>query len=176
MEKPLDVVVSSGERILIIGENGSGKTTLIKLLLGQMKPSEGTIERADFNSVYIDQDYSMINHSLSVIQQAESFNWLPLPEHEVKTILSRFLFGKETWDKSCSVLSGGERMRLLLACLSITGKAPDIIILDEPTNNLDLQNIEILTNAIRDYKGTLLVISHDDVFSEEINIETRILL
>lgn len=175
-KKPLDVVVSSGERILIIGENGSGKTTLIKLLLGQMKPSEGTIERADFNSVYIDQDYSMINHSLSVIQQAESFNWLPLPEHEVKTILSRFLFGKETWDKSCSVLSGGERMRLLLACLSITGKAPDIIILDEPTNNLDLQNIEILTNAIRDYKGTLLVISHDDVFSEEINIETRILL
>ncbi|WP_407475290.1 ABC-F family ATP-binding cassette domain-containing protein [Elizabethkingia anophelis] len=175
-KKPLDVVVSSGERILIIGENGSGKTTLIKLLLGQMKPSEGIIERADFNSVYIDQDYSMINHSLSVIQQAESFNWLPLPEHEVKTILSRFLFGKETWDKSCSVLSGGERMRLLLACLSITGKAPDIIILDEPTNNLDLQNIEILTNAIRDYKGTLLVISHDDVFSEEINIETRILL
>lgn len=175
-KKPLDVVVTSGERILIIGENGSGKTTLIKLLLGQMKPSEGIIERADFNSVYIDQDYSMINHSLSVIQQAESFNWLPLPEHEVKTILSRFLFGKETWDKSCSVLSGGERMRLLLACLSITGKAPDIIILDEPTNNLDLQNIEILTNAIRDYKGTLLVISHDDVFSEEINIETRILL
>ena len=94
MEKPLDVVVSSGERILIIGENGSGKTTLIKLLLGQMKPSEGTIERADFNSVYIDQDYSMINHSLSVIQQAESFNWLPLPEHEVKTILSRFCLGK----------------------------------------------------------------------------------
>lgn len=175
-KKPLDVVVTSGERILISGENGSGKTTLIKLLLGQMKPSEGIIERTDFNSVYIDQDYSMINHSLSVIQQAESFNWLPLPEHEVKTILSRFLFGKETWDKSCSVLSGGERMRLLLACLSITGKAPDIIILDEPTNNLDLQNIEILTNAIRDYKGTLLVISHDDVFSEEINIETRILL
>ena len=86
------------------------------------------------------------------------------------------MFGKETWDKSCSVLSGGERMRLLLACLSIAGKAPDIIILDEPTNNLDIQNIEILTNAIRDYKGTLLVISHDDVFSEEINVETRIVL
>ncbi|OPB90888.1 ABC transporter ATP-binding protein [Elizabethkingia miricola] len=175
-KKPLDIVVTSGERILISGENGSGKTTLIKLLLGQLKSSEGIIERADFYSVYIDQDYSMIDHSLNVIQQAELFNLLPLPEHEVKTILNRFLFGKETWDKSCSVLSGGERMRLLLACLSIAGKAPDIIILDEPTNNLDIQNIEILTNAIRDYKGTLLVISHDDVFSEEINIETRIVL
>ena len=173
---PLDIVVTSGERILISGENGSGKTTLIKLLLGRLQTSEGNVERSDFYSVYIDQDYSMINHSLSVIQQAESFNQLPLPEHEVKTILNRFLFGKETWDKSCSVLSGGERMRLLLACLSIAGKAPDIIILDEPTNNLDIQNIEILTNAIRDYKGTLLVISHDDVFSEEINVETSIAL
>ncbi|MCL1665167.1 ATP-binding cassette domain-containing protein [Elizabethkingia ursingii] len=175
-KRPLDIVVTSGERILISGENGSGKTALIKLLLGRLQTSEGNVERADFYSVYIDQDYSMINHSLSVIQQAESFNQLPLPEHEVKTILNRFLFGKETWDKSCSVLSGGERMRLLLACLSIAGKAPDIIILDEPTNNLDIQNIEILTNAIRDYKGTLLVISHDDVFSEDINVETSIAL
>ncbi|PUB27516.1 ATPase subunit of ABC transporter with duplicated ATPase domains [Elizabethkingia sp. YR214] len=171
---PLDIIVTSGERILISGENGSGKTTLIKLLLGRVQTTEGSVERADFYSVYIDQDYSMINHSFSVIQQAESFNQLPLPEHEVKTILSRFLFGKETWDKFCSVLSGGERMRLLLACLSIAGKAPDIIILDEPTNNLDIQNIGILTNAIRDYKGTLLIISHDDVFSKEIDVETII--
>ncbi|AJW61845.1 putative ABC transporter ATP-binding protein [Elizabethkingia miricola] len=174
LEKPLDTIVTSGERILISGENGSGKTTLIKLLLGKLKPSEGIIERADFSAVYIDQDYSMIDHSLNVIQQAESFNRLPLAEHEVKTILNRFLFGKETWDKSCSVLSGGERMRLLLACLSIAGKAPDIIILDEPTNNLDIQNIEILTNAIRDYKGTLLVISHDDTFLREIDVENAI--
>ncbi len=65
-------------------------------------------------------------------------------------------------------------MRLLLACLSIKGKAPDIIVLDEPTNNLDIQNIEILTHALKDYKGTLLVVSHDDTFLKEINAETTI--
>ena len=94
-KKPLDIVITSGERILISGENGSGKTTLIKLLLGGLQISEGIIERADYYSVYIDQDYSMIDHSLNVIQQAESFNLLPLPEHEVKTILNRFCLGKK---------------------------------------------------------------------------------
>lgn len=64
--------------------------------------------------------------------------------------LNRFLFTKEDWDKACSALSGGERMRLMLCCLNIANQSPDIIILDEPTNNLDIQNIEILTNAIND--------------------------
>ncbi|EOR29217.1 ABC-F family ATP-binding cassette domain-containing protein [Elizabethkingia meningoseptica] len=169
-----DILVNSGNRIVIAGKNGSGKTTLIKLLLGLLEPSEGSIYQADFYPVYIDQDYSLLDLSLSVIQQVEAFNVMPLPDHEVKTILSRFLFTKETWDKSCSVLSGGERMRLLLACLSIKGKAPDIIVLDEPTNNLDIQNIEILTHALKDYKGTLLVVSHDDTFLKEINAETTI--
>jgi ATPase subunit of ABC transporter with duplicated ATPase domains len=73
-------------------------------------------------------------------------------------------------------LSGGERMRLMLCCLSIGNQSPDMIILDEPTNNLDIQNIEILTNAINDYQGTLLVISHDETFLEQINIKRKIAL
>lgn len=86
------------------------------------------------------------------------------------------MFTKEDWDKPCSALSGGERMRLLLCCLTINSKSPDIIILDEPTNNLDIQNVEILTAAINEYQGTLVVVSHDETFLEQINIERTISL
>jgi ATPase subunit of ABC transporter with duplicated ATPase domains len=86
----------------------------------------------------------------------------------VKIRLNRFLFAKDFWDKPCAVLSGGERMRLLLCCLTIAQQSPDIIVLDEPTNNLDIQNIEILTAAINEYQGTLIVVSHDRYFLEQI--------
>lgn len=97
-------------------------------------------------------------------------------EHELKTRLNRFLFTKDDWDKTCSALSGGEKMRLILCCLTISNQSPDMIILDEPTNNLDIQNIEILTAAITEYQGTLIVVSHDETFLENINIENTIQL
>ena len=118
----------------------------------------------------------MIDNSLSVYEQAERYNSSELKEHEVKIRLNRFLFTKEDWSKSCSVLSGGERMRLMLCCLTISSHAPDMIILDEPTNNLDIQNIEILTAAINEYQGTLLVVSHDESFLEQVMIESSIQL
>jgi ATPase subunit of ABC transporter with duplicated ATPase domains len=93
-----------------------------------------------------------------------------LEEHEIKIRLNRFLFTKEDWAKPCKALSGGERMRLILCCLTIANQSPDIIILDEPTNNLDIQNMEILTAAINSYHGTLLVVSHDKYFLEEVRI------
>jgi ATPase subunit of ABC transporter with duplicated ATPase domains len=133
-KKDLDCQINSGERIAIKGLNGSGKTTLIRIILGELEPTTGTVFRADNKSVYIDQDYSLINNQ--------------------------------------QTLSGGERMRLLLCCLTIGNQAPDIIILDEPTNNLDIQNIEILTAAINAYTGTLLVVSHDLHFLEQVNVES----
>ncbi|MCG8384447.1 MAG: ATP-binding cassette domain-containing protein, partial [Cytophagales bacterium] len=93
-----------------------------------------------------------------------------LQEHEIKIRLNRFLFVKDYWDKPCSVLSGGEKMRLMLCSLNIANQAPDMIILDEPTNNLDIQNMEILTAALIEYRGTLVVISHDEYFLEQINV------
>ena len=118
----------------------------------------------------------MIENHLNVYEQAERFNNTALKEHEIKIRLNRFLFPKEDWDKSCSSLSGGERMRLSLCCLTIGSQSPDIIILDEPTNNLDIQNIEILTAAINEYQGTLLVVSHDEMFLEQVDIERNITL
>jgi ATPase subunit of ABC transporter with duplicated ATPase domains len=168
--------ISSGERIALKGRNGSGKTTLIRIILGEIEPQEGTVRRADSRTVYIDQDCSLIDNLLSVYEQAQQFNVSALQEHEIKIRLNRFLFPKDTWNQSCQALSGGEKMRLMLCCLTIGQQTPDIIVLDEPTNNLDIQNIEILTAAINEYRGTLLVVSHDETFLEQIRIERAIQL
>lgn len=169
----LNFQITSGERIALKGQNGSGKTTLIKLILGDIELQKGTIYRADNKAVYIDQDYSLLDDQLKVFEQAQQFNVSALQEHEIKVRLNRFLFTKDDWDKSCSALSGGERMRLLLCCLTINSKSPDIIIFDEPTNNLDIQNVEILTAAINEYQGTIIVVSHDETFLTQINIERK---
>jgi ATPase subunit of ABC transporter with duplicated ATPase domains len=168
--------ITSGERLVLKGINGSGKTTLIKIILEKLEPQTGKIYRADNKAVYIDQDYSLIDNQLKVYEQAQQFNVSALQEHEIKIRLNRFLFTKDDWDKSCSALSGGEKMRLILCCLTINNQSPDIIILDEPTNNLDIQNIEILTAAINEYQGTLIVVSHDETFLEQTKIEQTIQL
>ncbi|MGC4104696.1 ribosomal protection-like ABC-F family protein [Ferruginibacter sp.] len=175
-KKALNFQLTSGERIALKGANGAGKTTLIKLILGNIEPQSGILYRAESRSVYIDQEYSLLDNALNVYEQARQFNSAALQEHEVKIRLHRFLFTKEDWDKPCSALSGGERMRLLLCCLTIDNRPPDIIILDEPTNNLDIQNIEILTAAINEYRGTVIVVSHDAVFLKQLNIEREIVL
>ncbi|MGY0037834.1 ABC-F family ATP-binding cassette domain-containing protein [Pedobacter sp. NJ-S-72] len=170
----LNFQICSGERIVVKGLNGSGKTTLIKMILAGFEPRRGTIERATIQFIYIDQDYSLINNKLSVYEQAQAYNSGVLLEHEIKIRLNRFLFTKEHWDKPCETLSGGEKMRLMLCSLTIGSQSPDMMILDEPTNNLDIQNLEILTAAINEYKGTILVVSHDEYFLKQINIERSI--
>jgi ATPase subunit of ABC transporter with duplicated ATPase domains len=170
----LNFEILSGERSALKGSNGSGKTTLIKIITGILTPKQGSIYAAESKSVYIDQDYSLIDNQLSVYNQAEKFNDSGLQEHDIRTRLNRFLFSQDDLDKSCSALSGGEKMRLMLCCLTINNESPDLIILDEPTNNLDIQNIEILTAAINEYRGTLIVISHDEYFLEQINIQKSI--
>ncbi len=169
-EKDINPAIMSGARIALKGSNGSGKTTLIKIILGETEPKWGQVYRANNKIIYIDQDYSLLNNQLTVYEQALKFNINGLEEHEIKIRLNRFLFTKIYWRKHCNSLSGGEKMRLILCCLTIGKQAPDMIILDEPTNNLDLENIAILTNAISSYEGTILVVSHDNYFIEQLNI------
>jgi len=170
-KKDLSFRLVSGERLALKGANGSGKTTLIQVLLGQVKPATGTLYRAESTNIYVDQDYSLINHNYQVYEQVQNFNTTGKQEHELKIQLSRFLFSKDDWEKPCAALSGGEKMRLMLCCLTTGKQAPDLIILDEPTNNLDIQNIELLTAAVNAYQGMLLVVSHDDSFLEAVGIE-----
>lgn len=172
----LDFQIRSGDRLAIRGGNGSGKTTLIRLLLGTLPVAEGALQRAEFRAVYIDQDYSYLDGELTVYEQAQKHNPGALEEHEIKMRLNRFLFGPQDWGKPSAALSGGERMRLLLCVLNIGTKAPDMIILDEPTNNLDMQNVEILTAAMNGYDGTLLVVAHDEEFLSSLGIEKEMVL
>lgn len=173
---PLSVEIFSGDRVVVGGGNGSGKTTLVRLLLGEAEPSEGNIKRAEFSYIYIDQDYSMINNDLTLLEQVGEFNRRHLPDSEVKTELHRFLFPVASWDKKCGVLSGGEKMRLIFCCMLISNDAPDMIVLDEPSNNLDIKSLEIITSILRGYAGTLLVISHDAYFIAELGINKEIRL
>lgn len=173
---PISFQINSGQRLAIKGPNGSGKTTLIRIIQGSLKPDSGTIQRAASGAIYIDQDYSLIDDTLTVYGQAQRYNSSHLEEHEVKSRLTHFLFMAAHWSKPCKALSGGEKMRLILCCLTLGRQAPDMILLDEPTNNLDIQNIEILTSAINEYKGTLIVISHDAYFLQETGINETITL
>ena len=168
--------VYSGDRIALVGSNGSGKSTLIKLLTQQLKPTKGTVSTHVKDWVMIDQEYSMLDRALSVYEQAESFNENALPEHELKIRLNRFLFDAESWDKQCVTLSGGEMLKLCLCCIMIKNQSPDLIILDEPTNNLDIKNMKVLTDTMSVYEGTLIVISHDQWFKSEMKLNKVIAL
>lgn len=173
-QEPLSLEIRSGHRISIRGANGTGKTTLLKIILGQVLPQSGKIQNRIVKSVYIDQEYSLIDDRHNVYEQAQSFNTGGMQEHEIKIRLNRFLFPKGLWERPCRVLSAGEKMRLILCCLTVSHLAPDLIVLDEPTNNLDLQNVRILTAALLGYEGTLIVISHDTYFLKQLNIEEYI--
>ncbi len=175
-KEPMNFEIRSGERIHIQGINGSGKTTLIRIILGEKQPDTGIIDCTYVKTVYIDQDYSLVLNDYTVYEMAQKYNTHFLSEGEIKIRLSRFLFHLEFWDKFCCTLSGGEKMRLLLCCLAINNQAPDLFILDEPTNNLDIENITILTQAINEYRGTLLVISHDKNFLDDIGVNRMIVM
>ncbi|WP_295935610.1 ABC-F family ATP-binding cassette domain-containing protein [uncultured Alistipes sp.] len=173
-QEPLDLEIRSGERIRLAGDNGSGKTSFIRLITGELTPTRGSIDRAGFSYVYLDQEYSRVSTPQTVLELAQAYNYGNLQDHELKMRLHRALFPQDMWDKACNTLSGGERMRLYLCCLMISNHVPDLFILDEPTNNLDLSSLAILTHTVRNYRGTLLVISHDQHFIDEIGVNRTI--
>lgn len=173
-QHPLDISIFSGERIRIQGDNGCGKSTLLKLITGSLQPTGGKMFRNEaLNILYLDQEYSSIDDDLTVYGQLEACD-SKRPEHELKMLLNRFLFTSSTWDKKCGSLSGGEKMRLALCHLIVSENAPDMIIADEPTNNIDITSMDILAAVLKNYKGTLLVVSHDEQFIHDVGIERTI--
>jgi ATP-binding cassette subfamily F protein 3 len=156
----------TGQRTGIIGPNGMGKTTLLKLALGQIEPTSGTIQLRETLSVgYLDQAGAELNPQNTVLEEALTVIPEMLPE-QMRRRLGAFLFVKDDVFKMVSDLSGGERNRLALCKLVLS--APEVLILDEPTNHLDIPSIEALENALADYKGTIIVISHDRFFLDRI--------
>lgn len=164
--QPLSFNVRSGALVYINGDNGSGKSTLVDIIIGEKTPDSGSISRGEFSTFVLDQDYRLIDRSKTVLEQAQTANEAQLDDAGLKTLLVRHLFFEDDWLKPCRNLSGGEMLRLTLLCLTLRGASTDMLILDEPTNNLDLRNIDVLISAIQGYRGTLVVISHDEHFRD----------
>jgi len=149
--------VQRGDRVAIVGPNGSGKTTLLRLLLGELEPTEGSVYCSPLRVAYLAQEMETLNPRNTVLQEATGNTALDQPE--ARGLLGCLLFPGEDVFKSVSVLSGGEKVRLALAKILLS--APDLLVLDEPTNGLDLPSRERVEEALESYPGTLLLISHD---------------
>lgn len=158
---PLTLEIRSGERILIEGKNGSGKSTLLHLLVGHIQPTSGQLERLTSRIVYLDQFYSLLDHTKTVLEQAQAFNLRLLDEASLKNTLFQYGFQPVIWSKPITQLSGGECLRLTICCLNLSLDTIDVLVLDEPSNNLDIFGLESLYQALSTYKGTIVFVSHD---------------
>ncbi|MES2615012.1 MAG: ABC-F family ATP-binding cassette domain-containing protein [Bdellovibrionota bacterium] len=172
----LNIEIIGNKRVCLSGKNGSGKSTLINLITGKLLPTSGEIKTGSEHIVVLDQKCSLLDENLTILENMKRFIPIGMKEHEIRIRAGRFLFYGEEVFKKVDCLSGGERLRVALACLLATNNAPDILILDEPTNNLDLDSIEILAKSLNKFEGTLVVISHDSHFLNDIRIDINISL
>ncbi len=172
----LNTTILRGDKIGIIGPNGAGKTTLLRLLLGDLKPTTGTINTGTKQEVaYFDQFRAQLDDNASVIDnlsQGREFVEINGSRKHVIGYLQDFLFAPERARSPVSMLSGGERNRLLLARLF--SKPSNILVLDEPTNDLDIETLELLEELVMEYKGTVLVVSHDREFVNNVVTSTLV--
>jgi ABC transport system ATP-binding/permease protein len=164
--KDFSLRIQRGDRIGVVGANGTGKSTLLKLLTGELAPDSGTVTLAKtLDSVIIDQQRSLMAPDKTVRQVlADGGDWIEVlgVKKHVIGYLKEFLFDPGVVDALVGTLSGGERSRLLLA--REFSRASNLLVLDEPTNDLDLETLDLLQEVIADYDGTVLIVSHDRDF------------
>ncbi len=164
--KPFSLRIQRGDRIGIVGANGAGKTTLLKMLTGELEPDSGSVTISKkLTGVMIDQQRSLMEADTTVRQVlAEGGDWLDVRGNRkhVQAYLKDFLFDPKIVDTKVGILSGGEKSRLLLA--REFARKSNLLVLDEPTNDLDLETLDLLQEVIADYDGTVLIVSHDRDF------------
>ncbi|MGW1014402.1 ABC-F family ATP-binding cassette domain-containing protein [Streptomyces termitum] len=165
----VDLSIRGPERIALTGPNGAGKTTLTRLITGDLTPDGGTATRNDGRIAHLSQRLDLLDLDRTVAENFAAFA-PERPEAERMNILARFLFRGPRAHLPVRVLSGGERLRATLACVLCAEPAPHLLILDEPTNNLDLVSTGQLESALNSYQGAFLVISHDERFLAEIGV------
>lgn len=171
----LTMTIMRGDKIGIIGPNGCGKTTLLRLLLGELAPQSGTIRQGTKLEVaYFDQLRAQLDESKSVQENVSDTDKLLIngQQRHIIGYLEDFLFSPERARTLTSYLSGGERNRLLLARLF--SKPSNVLVLDEPTNDLDAETLELLENLLVEYPGTVLLVSHDRAFLNEVVTSTLV--
>ncbi|KZN64359.1 heme ABC transporter ATP-binding protein [Pseudoalteromonas luteoviolacea CPMOR-1] len=162
-----------GERVAIIGENGVGKTTLLNTLAGQLQPRDGAFKWSENSNIgYYAQDHAEdFEKDMDLMEWMGQWRQEGDDEQVLRSFLGRMLFSQDSIKKSVKVLSGGEQGRMLLGKLMM--HKPNILLMDEPTNHMDMESIESLNTALEQYKGTLFFVSHDRVFVD--SLATRIL-
>lgn len=169
-------IIMRGDKIGLIGQNGAGKTTLLKLILGQETPDSGTIKQGSkLQIAYFDQMRAQLNDEMSLaetIAPGSDFVEINGQRKHVMSYLGDFLFAPERARSPVKSLSGGERNRLLLARLF--AKPANVLVLDEPTNDLDIDTLELLEELLEEYTGTVFLVSHDRTFLD--NVVTQVIV
>ncbi len=167
----LSFSLTRGEKFLIVGENGIGKSTLLKLIMGELTPDSGTIIPSQNTTIaYYAQELEILDERETILDNVKSYDYT---DTEMRSLLSNFLFQGDDVYKKISVLSPGEKARVAL-CKILT-KRSNVIILDEPTNHFDPETQKIIGENFRDYTGTLIMVSHNPSFVEQVGI-TRMLI
>ena len=168
----LSFSIRRGERFLIVGKNGAGKSTLLKLIVGKLEPSSGDIYIGPKTDIgYYAQEHELLDNNKSII---DNFSDIDISMSKLRSVLGRFLFTGDDVFKKVSVLSPGERSRVCLAKLSLSGA--NFLVLDEPTNHLDPETRKIVADAFKDYRGTMIVVSHNPEFVDNLGIERTLVL
>ena len=169
-----DLRMTGPERVAVTGPNGAGKTTLIRLAVGALAPASGQV-RLGVRAALLDQKTAMLRDDETLVEAFRRLN-PAAGENAARAALARFLFRNVAGDKRVGSLSGGERLRAALACLLCAPAPPQLLILDEPSNHLDLDSLAAVEAALRGYDGALLVVSHDRDFLEAVGVEREVAL
>ena len=166
MVSDISFQINKGDRVAIIGPNGIGKSTLLKTIMKQLQPKGGSIKYgASLDIGYYDQELQRLDPSKTVLDTVWDRH-KTMPERDVRSILASFLFTAKDIDKTVGQLSGGQKARLTLTVLSL--EHDNFLLMDEPTNHLDIEAKEVLEKALKDFDGTLLFVSHDRYFINQL--------
>ena len=160
------------ERVALAGPNGSGKSTLLATITGALPPLSGSVD-IQVPAVLLDQEVSLLDGASTILENFQRIN-LETDENACRAALARFRFRADAALQIVSTLSGGERLRAGLACVLGGGSPPQLLILDEPTNHMDIASLETVEAGLNAYDGALLIVSHDETFLARIGITRRI--
>lgn len=174
----LEFAFRGNVRVALKGANGAGKSTLLRAIqgadLGAGSSTRGELRRGELTTLYLDQRCNTLDDSTNLIENVRAV--ASGTDSEIRNALARFLFAGDAVFQPVSTLSGGERLRAALAKGLLSARKPELLLLDEPTNNLDLANIEFLERTVREFRGALIVVSHDERFLANCGVTEELVL